>query len=449
MKKFMGCAVALMMTVSAMLTGCGQSEDIKDTGAVQVSDSSGDTAVTQNDDGEKITLKFFHNWINVDETPYFEEAEAAFEAEHPNVDIVIENVGDPDYKSKLKVMLGADDAPDIFFSWSGEFAQKFVRAGSVLDLTEYFDSDSEWKDSFIQAALVPFENEGEIYGVPFRVDCKMMVYNKELFDQYNVEVPETWDEFLDVCQTFKDAGLIPLALGNQDPWAACHYISTFNGLCVPVDVREKDYNYKTGEFTDLGYVEALNMLKTLNDDGYFTPNTNAMDFDVARNDFFIGKAAMTYMQSIEFGRCAENGVDAGVFTIPAPDNAKGSTNLITGSPDGFMISSKCQHPEEAVEFLKMLTNPQWQEKMITQLSSPAAIQNVHNEENSSEVMLLAVEECAKADGFVNWLDSDIHSKIADIYVPGLQEVIAGSVTPEELMSQVSEMAKQVQTMDEE
>ena len=86
MKKFMGCAVALMMTVSAMLTGCGQSEDIKDTGAVQVSDSSGDTAVTQNDDGEKITLKFFHNWINVDETPYFEEAEAAFEAEHPNVE---------------------------------------------------------------------------------------------------------------------------------------------------------------------------------------------------------------------------------------------------------------------------------------------------------------------------------------------------------------------------
>ena len=41
------------------------------------------------------------------------------------------------------------------------------------------------------------------------------------------------------------------------------------------------------------------MLKTLNDSGYFTPNTNAMDFDMARNDFFIGEAAMTYMQAIE------------------------------------------------------------------------------------------------------------------------------------------------------
>ena len=66
------------------------------------------------DSGEKVTLKLFHNQINVDEAPYFEE----FESTHPNVDIVVENVGDPDYKSKLKVMLGADNAPDIFFSWS-------------------------------------------------------------------------------------------------------------------------------------------------------------------------------------------------------------------------------------------------------------------------------------------------------------------------------------------
>lgn len=450
MKKLMGIFLALVMVVSTMLAGCGGSGGSKDTAKSTEGSSDGKSTqadVGDNAAGEKITLKLFHNWINVDETPYFEELAAEFESTHENVDIIIENVGDPDYKSKLKVMLGADNAPDIFFSWSGEFGQKFARAGSVLDLSAYYDGDSQWKDSFIQAALVPFEYENGIYGVPVRLDCKMMVYNKALFEQYNVQIPKTWDAFLDVCQTFKDAGLIPLALGNQDPWASCHYISTFNGMCVPEDIREKDYNYKTGEFTDPGYVQALDMLKSLNDKGYFTPNTNAMDFDIARNDFFVGKAAMTYMQSIEFGRCAENNVDAGVFTIPAPTDARGNTKLITGSPDGFMISSKCEHPELAVEFLKLMTSPKWQEKMITQLSSPASIQNVHNSENSSEVMLLAVEECKKAAGFVNWLDSDIHSKIAEIYVPGLQEVIAGSVTPEALMTKVSEAAGAVRSSD--
>lgn len=451
MKKVSGYALTMLLTAATVLTGCGgqtKDEKPKDEGGQSTTESAKENESGDSSD-EQITLKLFHNWINVDETPYFEDLAAEFESTHPNVDIVIENVGDPDYKSKLKVMLGADDAPDIFFSWSGEFGQKFARAGSVLDLTSYYEEDSAWKDSFIPASLVPFENEGKIYGVPVRVDCKMMVYNKALFEQYNVEVPTTWDEFLKVCQTFKDEGIIPLALGNQEPWASCHYISTFNGLCVPEDVREKDYNYKTGEFTDEGYVEALNMLKTLNDKEYFTPNTNAMDFDMARNDFFIGKAAMTYMQSIEFGRCEENGVDAGVFRIPAQEDAKGNTNLITGSPDGFMISSKCEHPDVAVEFLKLMTSKPWQEKMITQLSSPAAIQGVHTADNSSDVMLQAVEEMDKADGFVNWLDSDIHSKLAEIYVPGLQEIISGDVTAEELMKKVADEAKVVQTMDEE
>lgn len=450
MKKFMGCALALVMTVSALLTACGSAGDTAaDTSANNVGDTSAVAETEATGEEEKITLKLFHNWVNVDETPYFEDIAAEFEASHPNVDIVIENVGDPDYTSKLKVMLGTDDAPDIFFSWSGEFGQKFIRAGSVLDLSEYYEADAEWKDSFIQAALVPFSNNDGIYGVPVRVDCKMMVYNKKLFEQYNVEVPTTWEEFLDVCQIFKDAGIIPLALGNLEPWASCHYISTFNGQCVPVETREADYNYSTGEFTDAGYVEALNMLKTLNDKGYFTANTNAMDFDMARNDFFIDQAAMTYMQSIEFKRCAENNVDAGVFALPAPSDAAGSKNLITGSPDGFMVSSQCEHPELAVEFLKLMTSHDWQEKMITQLSSPAAIQNVHTEENSNEVMLLAVAECAKGEGFVNWLDSDIHSKIAEVYVPGLQEILGGTKTPEELMAEVSAVAKEVQTLDEE
>lgn len=451
--------VSLMMVVcmtAALLAGCGDggSKDNANTpstdennGEQQNSGDNGstDSKASGSSDGEKITLKLFHNWINVEEAPYFEDIAAEFESTHENVDIVIENVGDPDYRSKLSVMLGTDDAPDIFFSWGGESAYKFVRAGLVQDLTQYYEEDSAWKDNFVQAALPPFEYEDGIYGVPVRIDCKMMIYNKALFEEYNIEIPTTYEEFLQVCETFKKAGIIPLALGNLEPWASCHYISTFNGMCVPEDVRRMDNDYKTGTFTDPGYVQALQMLQDLNSKGYFTPNTNAMDFDMARNDVFIGKAAMTYMQSIEFKRCQENNMEAGVFKIPFPEGAAGNENLVTGSPDGFMISSKCEHPELAMEFLKLMTSKPWQERMITQLSSPASVQDVHNAENSNDVTLQAVEVYKQADGFVNWLDSDIHSEIADVYVPGLQEVIDGSKTPEDLMGEVQEIAARVQS----
>lgn len=114
--------------------------------------------------------------------------------------------------------------------------------------------------------------------------------------------------------------------------------------------------YKTGEFTDEGYVEALNMLKTLNDKEYFTPNTNAMDFDMARNDFFIRKSAMTYMQSIEFGRCEENVLMQAYFRIPAQEERQRKYKSYYRFTGWIMISSKCEHPDVAVEFLKLMTS---------------------------------------------------------------------------------------------
>ena len=448
MKHKLVSAILTLGMVMGLLAGCGSSEQAENEGSTKTEVSSAGTEAAAADSGEKITLKLFHNWINVDEAPYFEDIAEEFESTHPNVDIVVENVGDPDYKSKLKVMLGADEAPDIFFSWSGEFAYKFARAGSALDLTQYYEEDPEWKDSFVQAALEPFTYEDGIYGVPVRIDAKLMIYNKDLFEEYNVEVPKTYEEFLTVCQTFKDAGITPLAMGNSDPWTACHYISTFNSMCVPNDVRAADNNYKTGEFTNDGYVDALHMLKDLNDKGYFTANTNSIDFEVARNDFLTGNAAMTYMQSVEFRRCKENNLNAGAFKIPFPEGEDGDANLVTGSPDGFMISKSCEHPEIAIEFLKLMTTKPWQERMITQLSSPASVQGIHNEENSDAITLQAVEIYSNASGFANWLDADIHSKIADVYVPGLQEVIDGTVTPEDLMAEVQTIAKEVQTEDE-
>ena len=117
MKKVSGYALTMLLTAATVLTGCGgqtKDEKPKDEGGQSTTESAKENESGDSSD-EQITLKLFHNWINVDETPYFEDLAAEFESTHPNVDIVIENVGDPDYKSKLKVMLGADDAPDIFF----------------------------------------------------------------------------------------------------------------------------------------------------------------------------------------------------------------------------------------------------------------------------------------------------------------------------------------------
>ena len=40
-----------------------------------------------------------------------------------------------------------------------------------------------------------------------------------------------------------------------------------------------------------------------------------------------------------------------------------------------------------------------------------------------------------------WLDTDIHIKISDVYLPNLQELLNGTKTPEQIMSEVQKVAK--------
>lgn len=78
-----------------LLAGCGTSgADNKagDSAAEETKTSPGKGEI-QADNGKKITLKLFHNWINMDEAPYFDDIAAEFEAGHPNVDIVVEYEG--------------------------------------------------------------------------------------------------------------------------------------------------------------------------------------------------------------------------------------------------------------------------------------------------------------------------------------------------------------------
>src|SRR3712207_8321190 len=46
------------------------------------------------------------------------------------------------YKDKIRVLSAAQDLPDIYFSWAGDFANKFIRAGLAADLSSVVDRKS-------------------------------------------------------------------------------------------------------------------------------------------------------------------------------------------------------------------------------------------------------------------------------------------------------------------
>lgn len=422
-----GLGIVVMITILSLLFGCSS-------GWVPTGASA----------GKRVQLRFLEKWPDPEYAPYFEQVVNEFEQTHPNIIIKMEAVADDPMKDKLRTAMGGGHLPDVSFSWSGQFAKKFVNAGAALDLTKYLNDDPKWKNSFIPSALQPFQFNGKNYGIPIRLDGKFLVYNKKIFKKYQLEVPKNWQEFMELCKKLKNHGVTPILLGNQEPWAAIHYLTGLNQKWVPNQTLTKDYNPKSGQFTNRGYVKALESLKSIQDKGYFNRNINSVRHDFALQQLAYGKGAMMYLETEEFADLAKEMTDDwGIFPLPDITEGKGNQNYLTGAPDGFIISSKTKHRKEAIEFLKFLTGKKSQEKMVKMNHWNSAIKGAVNKNNALKQTVEAQKYMEQTEGLSQWLDTAMDSQVADVYQHDVQPLLNGKMTPEQVMKDVQKTAQVV------
>jgi raffinose/stachyose/melibiose transport system substrate-binding protein len=391
------------------------------------------------------TLNFLHKWPEPQNMAYFEKAVKAFEASHPDIKIKMEAVADEPYKDKIRVLMASDQVPDVYFSWSGEFGKKFARGGRALDITDAVYG-SDWKTVFSEASMGPFKFKDKLYGVPINVDSKYMLYNKKIFADNGIEEPKTFADFVVACQKLKDAGVTPIAFGNQYPWAAAHYIGDLFGKMVPNATRLADYELSSPAetiYTDSNYVAALTKFKELNDAGYFNRGSNALSHEIARGSFAAGRAAMMYLELVEFGqlkgtKLEQDGWD--FFALPGFPEGKGDQGLLTGAPDGFMVSAKTEHPKEALEFLKFLTSPEQGAGYVKMTGMTSAVIGSVTKDTADAATLKGLDILNKASGLALWIDTDMDARSTEVLLAGSQAILNGTETPEQVMAKVRETA---------
>lgn len=393
---------------------------------------------------ETIELTFFHRWPNQPKKQFFEKAVKEFEEAHPNIKIKTEAVLNDSYKEKIRVVLGSSTPPDVFFSWSGEFAYNFVREGQSLDLTNYINEDKAWSDEIIASQFNAFTLDEKVYGIPWSTDGKAFFYNKKIFKDLNLEVPTTWSELIAVSDKIKEEGLTPITFGSKAPWTISHYIGTLNQLMVPQDVIDKDYNRNNpdGDFSHPGYVKALEKFMEL--EPYFNKGVNSVDHEYSRELFNSGKAAIGFFQLAEIGLIEPSlKEDLGVFNVPGVEGGEGNPDSITAAPEGIMVSSKTKHPKEAMEFVKFLTSKEKGTEQLKEVSEYSAVKGTTTEENASKLQQEAIELIVNSEQTYLWFDTAVDIKIVDAYLNGSQQMLDGKKTPEQVMEDVQKAVKEV------
>ncbi len=389
-------------------------------------------------------ITFLHKYADPRYAPYFEQVVKAYIDANPKVEIEIQAETDQGVKDKLRVLAASNSLPDIYFSWAGDFTKKFVRGNLAKDLTG--DVTGEWADRFTPAALEAYTYDGKLYGVPVTLDAKYMAYNTKLFADNGIAVPTTHEELLAACEAFKAKGIEPIAFGNQYGWPAIHYLTQLNPYFVPQATLQTDYDPATGEFTDPGYKAALDAFMEINA-SCLTPGANGISHENAQANFLAGKAAMHYIESVEFfalteagGAPADLAANWDFFKLPPPSSPTGDTGYLTGAPDGFLVNPSSQHLDIAIDFLNYLTTLENATKLVTDLGWLSPVQGSATADNTFDQNVRVIEDIATATGMAIWLDTVTHIEVANAYLNGVQALLDGSKTTDQVVADIQAAA---------
>jgi len=359
---------------------------------------------------EPVTIKM---WTIVEEgyPEFLEVAKAEFAKTHPNVTIVNEIFPNEAYKTTLQVALVGSEPPDVFFNWSGEDAQRLIRDGLALDITEYGSAEGGFKSSLSDAWQAAFMADGKNYGVPTEAVTKYFYYNKGFFEQNSLAVPTDFDGVVALCKQIReiDPSLVPLPLGNSERWKLIHYITMLNDRIVGTDTTEADYSLTAAEdqlFTDPGYVETWQKVLDMKEAGCFQDAPNATSPEASRSMFSAEVSPMIYCGSWCAGIFdAEGFTNYAMFRMPPVAGGKGDPNSNFLVPQGLQVSAKTQHPAEAVAWASFIVSAEMAAKYAElKKAVPSNPAKIDEAQNLTEQFRWIVKDVGTLSKGVNVLD---------------------------------------------
>ena len=259
---------------------------------------------------DTITLKFINSWGGIDSNA--ESLQMIFNdfmEQNPNIIIQNQSVGGSGFLTKLKADFATNNDPDVFGIWPGSDMNALIEAGKAADLTDLIQSDPEWKNLFGADAWEYCTVDGKIYGLPVEIIYEGLFINKKIFNKYDVEPPETFEDLCILVRMFANKGIVPIAY-NYEAEGTYIYQNIIAQLGGKDGVENVDECYRDALYK----MERLYDLRAFSDEAYRLSNKQ-------RNDLFLnGEAAMIVQGSWFTKDVYEAGLGSVVEIVPFPSS---------------------------------------------------------------------------------------------------------------------------------
>ena len=251
----------------------------------------------------------------------------------------------------LKTRFIREDNPDIIGIGGDVNFSSFVDSDMLMDISD-FDGLDDIKQAYkdIDKALEYVPEEG-IYAVPYVANAAGILYNREMFEEHGWEIPETWDEFIALCDEIQSEGILPLYFGFKDTWTT---LAPWNAMAVGLVDADvcRQVNKGATTFTEEYREVAEKMLQLL---PYGPDDPFAYDYNGACTAFANGESAMYTIGSYAVPQIKSVNPDMDIDSFVFPVNDNEEDNVLNSGIDlQFCVMEDCENKEAAYEVLRFL-----------------------------------------------------------------------------------------------
>ncbi len=300
------------------------------------------------------SIRFF-NIFDANAARLWEEPLANYTAE-TGVRIESESVagsGAAVYPDVLRTSIASGDPADVFFMWGGSLAQPFIDAGQVREISDFYE-EYGWNDRFPTWIRERLSADGEIYGVPFRARGMGLWYRKDMFDEYGLSEPTTYEELEQVCTTLAENGKYCASFGGQFGWQTMRLVDYLIEDACGQETHDA-INARQESWDQQCVVDAFARLKSWVDNRWLVPDFLGVAPNDARMPMYLGDAAMVYEGGWFENTLIADGQDTANYDFFLPPAESGRYHAF---PEQWMIPATSQHADAAAAFLDYITSPE-------------------------------------------------------------------------------------------
>ena len=371
--------------------------------------------------------------VNGEQRNAYVELVRKFERHYPSIKVNIQALEQESYKEYFELWLNADARSDVMFWFGGERLNEFVHQG-LIEPVDNLWKRYNWGEKITSSARSASIVEGKEYGLPIHYYNWGIYFNKDIFSKYNLEEPQTWEEFLLICERLKAEGVTPITLGSKDDWPVAGWFDYLNLRLNGLDFHQQLTKGEISYLDDRVRNVFLHLGKLV-DANYFLESHAENTWKAALPYLYRDMAGMILMGNFWTSQIPENLKEKfSLFRFPQlvenmPFYEEAPTDLL-------VIPRNAKNKQDAAVFLNFMSGEDVQYELNESIGMLAPQNNTRFQQN--KYLGIGADILRAAEGLSQYYDRDNPQPIA---TEGMKQMKRFIQNPSELEAVLSELEK--------